>query len=338
MNATLTAPRGQEQRMTAELAIRTEHLGRDFGAISAVQDLTLEIPTGTVFGFLGPNGAGKSTTIRLLVGLIAPSRGRAFVLGFDCRSQAAEIRARTGSLLEHAGLYERLSAENNLDFYGRAFHMPATDRQARIRELLIHVGLYERRKEIVYTWSRGMKQRLAMVRALLHRPALIFLDEPTSGLDPAATHAMHRDLRSLTAQQGATVFLTTHNLAEAESLCDQVGIFSRGRLLAVGSPDELRARAGRPRLEVQGHGFDAALLDAVRARPEVAGVAARNGSLTIDLREQAAAAPLVRLIVQAGADVEEVRRGSASFEEAFLALTSDPEAAALQDGGLGVSP
>lgn len=311
--------------MIAHPAIQTEHLGRDFGSVAAVADLNIEIPAGIVFGFLGPNGAGKSTTIHLLVGLLEPTRGHASVLGFDIRTHAAEIRARTGALLEHSGLYERLSAEANLEFYGRAFHMPAAVRRARIHEVMSHIGLYERRKEIVGTWSRGMKQKLAIARTLFHRPSLIFLDEPTSGLDPAATRAMHDDLRALTAQEGVTVFLTTHDLTEAQTLCHQVGVFNRGRLIAVGSPDELRARAGGPRIEVLGHGFGELLLTAVRARPDVSGAFVQNGRMTIDLREHVPAAALIRLIVEGGADVEEVHRGSASLEDAFFALTEEDD-------------
>jgi len=153
-------------------AIRTQELTRTFGAIRAVNQLDLEIPPGTVFGFLGPNGSGKTTTIRLLLGLLAPSDGRAEVLGFDTRTDAVKIRERSGALLEYSGLYERLSAEDNLDFYGRVWRMSATDRKARIKELLDQVGLYDRRKEIVLEWSRGMKQKLAIARAMLHHPAL----------------------------------------------------------------------------------------------------------------------------------------------------------------------
>jgi len=141
-----------------EIAIYTENLTRDFSTVRAVDGLTLEVPAGTIFGFLGPNGAGKTTTIRLLLGLLEPTAGRAEVLGFDTRTQADEIRARTGALLEHHGLYERLSAEDNLEFYGRVWRLPRAERQTRIRELLTHLGLWERRKEKVETWSRGMKR------------------------------------------------------------------------------------------------------------------------------------------------------------------------------------
>lgn len=301
-------------------AIRTESLTRDFKTVRAVADLSLEIPTGTIFGFLGPNGAGKTTTIRLLLGLLEPTAGNATVLGLDTRTQADGIRAQVGALLEHSGLYERLSAEDNLEFYGRAARLSATQRQARIKELLSDLGLWERRKEIVRDWSRGMKQKLAVARALLHHPQLLFLDEPTAGLDPVAAAALRDDLSALVTQAGVTVFLTTHNLAEAEKLCAQVGVIRQGRLVALGHPDELRARSGHPHVEFIGQGFNATVLATLRARPDVSLVEINNGHLLVELNSASDVAPLVNLVVQAGAQVEEVRKGRASLEDAFLDL------------------
>src|SRR2546421_6678599 len=153
-----------------EPSIHIEHLSRFFGTVKAVDDLSVEVPAGIVFGFLGPNGAGKSTTIHLLLGLLEPTAGQASVLGFDTRTQAKAIRTRTGALLEFAGLYERMSAQDNLDLYGRISQMPAPDRRARIKELLTHLDLCDRRRDLVGTWSRGMKQKLAVARALLPHP------------------------------------------------------------------------------------------------------------------------------------------------------------------------
>ena len=310
-----------------EKAIRIEGLTRDFtteaGPVRAVKHLSLEVPAGIVFGFLGPNGAGKTTTLRLLLGLLEPSSGRAEVLGFDTQTQAEEVRTNSGALLEHSGLYEQLSAEDNLEFYGRAWCLPRAERQARIKALLSHIGLWERRNDPVGKWSRGMKQRLALARALLHRPRLVLLDEPTAGLDVQAAVEVREDLARLADREGVTVFLTTHNMAEAERLCSQVAVIREGSLVALGHPDELRARAGGPRVEIFGRGFNERMLALLRIRPEVAAAEAQNGRLAIDLRQESATAPLVSLLVGAGAEVEEVRRGKASLEEVFLRLMEE---------------
>ena len=310
-----------------EKAICIEELTRDFatdtGPIRAVDHLSLEVPVGIVFGFLGPNGAGKTTTLRLLLGLLEPSNGRAEVLGFDTQTQADEVRTNSGALLEHSGLYEQLSAEDNLEFYGRVWHLPGAERQARIKELLSHIGLWERRNEPVGKWSRGMKQKLALARALLHRPRLVLLDEPTAGLDVQAAVEVREDLAHLAAREGVTVFLTTHNMAEAERLCSQIAVIREGSLVALGHPDELRARSGGPRVEIFGRGFNEQILALLRTRPEVAAAEAKNGRLAIDLRQESATAPLVSLLVGAGAEVEEVRRGKASLEEVFLTLMEE---------------
>jgi ABC-2 type transport system ATP-binding protein len=306
-----------------EPIIITDHLSRSFGPIKAVDDLTLEVPPGIVFGFLGPNGAGKTTTIHLLLGLLEPSAGKATVMGFDTRSQAGEIRAHSGALLEFAGLYERMSAEDNLDLYGRIFHIPAADRRARTRELLTHLELWERRKELVAKWSRGMKQKLAVARALFHHPPLIFLDEPTAGFDPVAAAALRSDLASLVGREGVTVFLNTHNLTEAEKLCAQVGVIRQGKLVTVGSPDALRIKTGGPQAEIFGHGFSDQTLALLRARPEVVRAELQNGHILIELRQESEVGPLVSLIVQSGGDVEEIHRGKASLEDVFLTLMEE---------------
>src|SRR5215469_938034 len=308
----------------SEAAIRTTALTRNFGNVRAVDALTLEVPPGIIFGFLGANGAGKTTTINLLLGLLEPTSGQAQVLGFDTRTQGSAIRERTGALLEFSGLYERLTAEDNLDFYGRVWHLSASERQARIKELLTHVGLYDRRTERVGTWSRGMKQKLAITRVLLHRPPLIFLDEPTAGLDPVAAAEMRDDLERLVASEGVTVFLNTHNLPEAERLCQQVGVIRSGRLLTVGSPDLLRRQTGRPEAEVAGSGFTPEVLEMLRARQDIAGAQVENGHLTLALaNQQVRMAPVVAALVEAGVQIEEVRRGQASLEEVFMTLMEE---------------
>ena len=312
-----------------KMAIRMGNLTRDFegksGPVRALDGLTLEVPAGTIFGFLGPNGAGKTTTIRLLLGLLEPTAGRAEVLGFDAQSEADEVRARTGALLEHPGIYEQLSAQDNLEFYGRAWRLPKAERQARIKELLTGMGLWERRSDRAGSWSRGMKQKLALARALLHRPALVLLDEPTAGLDVPSAAAVREDLAALAADEGVTVFLTTHNMAEVETLCSRVAVIRRGRLVAEGHPDDLRARSGGPQVEIVGRGFGADALALLRARPEVAAAEAHNGRLVVHLGPDVEVAPLVSLLVGAGAEVEEVRRGKASLEDVFLTLMEEEQ-------------
>lgn len=301
-------------------AIHITGLTRDFPTVRAVDGLSLVVPAGTVFGFLGPNGAGKTTTIRLLLGLLEPTAGRSRVLGLDPRTQGDEVRRRTGVLLEHPGLIERLSAEDNLEFHGRVWHMPRSARRARIRELLTRLGLWQRRRERVGSWSRGTRQKLAVARALLHRPALVFLDEPTAGLDPLAAAVLREDLSDLAARERTTVFLTTHNLAEAERLCDRVGVIRDGRLLAVGTPAELRDWSRRWRYEISGLRFTENVRQLLRERKEVAEVSGDEGRLEVELHRGQRMAPVVAFLVRVGAEVEEVSRVGNTLEEVFLSL------------------
>ena len=319
-------------RATGDYAIRADHLTCDFGPVRALDALSLEVPTGIVFGFLGPNGAGKTTAIRAFLGLIDPSGGRAEVLGLDTRSNATTIRTRCGALLEHPGLYERLTATANLDFYGRAWHLPRAVRQDRIRELLTRFGLWDRRDEPVGRWSRGMKQKLAVARAVLHRPALVFLDEPTSGLDPVATVGLREDLAALAAQEGVTVFLTTHNLNEAERLCAQVGVIRGGKLLAVGSPESLRARRDSGRVTITSRSLTDDLLMALRSRWDVESASAETGRRSLALRNGASVAPIVAWLVQHDVEVEEVVKSRATLEDAFLDLMGAESAIAPTAG------
>jgi ABC-2 type transport system ATP-binding protein len=300
--------------------ILTHKLSRFFDATRAVSDLTIAVPAGIIYGFLGPNGSGKTTTIRLLLGLLPPTSGKAEVFGFDPFTQGGQVRQRTGALLENTGLYERMSAEDNLDFYGQVWRIPVRERRERIRGLLTDLGLWERRKEACGSWSRGMKQKLAIARALLHRPLLVFLDEPTAGLDAVAAAALHQDLLNLTQRQGVTVFLTTHNLNEAEKLCTRVAVIRQGELISEGSPDELRMSRNQHRLEVFGRGYTPELLDALRHKPEVTNLRLEGARLTLDLNGDPDTAALVGVLVAGGVKVDEVRKGKASLEEAFLDL------------------
>jgi ABC-2 type transport system ATP-binding protein len=310
-------------------AIRVSGLVRDFPKVRALDRLTFEVPAGMVFGFLGPNGAGKTTVIRVLLGLVDPTEGRTEVFGLDSRTQGDAVRLRAGALLEHNGVYERLTAEQNLDFFARAWHMPRADRAPRIRELLSQFGLWDRRDETVGRWSRGMKQKLAVARAVLHRPPLVFLDEPTAGLDPVASASLRDDLARLAGQEGVTIFLTTHNLAEAERLCGLVGVIRRGRLLGFGPPSELRSARGAPVVRITGRGVSDAVVAGLATLPGVETVAPSGEELVIHLGPGADVAALVAWLVGEGVGIEEVRRDRASFEDVFLDLVAEtsPEAA-----------
>lgn len=304
-------------------AIQTHQLTRSFGNLKAVDRLTLEVPRGTVFGFLGPNGSGKTTTIRLLLGLLDADQGIAKVLGFDTKTQSEEIRARCGALLEHHGLYERLSAAGNLEYYGRIWHMSKADRETRIRELLEPLDLYKRRDEPIGRWSRGMKQKLAVARTLMHHPELIFLDEPTAGLDPVASAALREDLARLVVREGATIFLTTHNLVEAEKLCSKVGVINHGQLLAEGSPAELGARTSGPRLYVSGQGFSQQILEQIKSNPLVKRTQQQNGRLVLDLADLTRSHEIVTQLVTAGVQIDEVRKEKIDLEDVFLQLVEE---------------
>ena len=306
------------------IAFRTDHLSRTFGSVRALDDMSLEVPVGAVFGLLGPNGAGKTTTIRLLLGLIEPTSGRAEVLGFDAATQGQQIRDRVGALLEHTGLYERLTAEDNLDYFASIWNMTGAAKRDRIKELLTHFGLWDRRGDRVGTWSRGMKQKLAIARTIVHRPPLVFLDEPTAGLDPAASVSLREDIVTLARENGTTVFLTTHNLTEAERICALVAVIRGGKLAALGDPGQLRARAGRAVIRVTGSGFTAdGIADALRLRPDVADVNAADRALEITPNGAIETATLVPWLISRGVTIDEVRRETASLEDVYLSLMED---------------
>lgn len=303
----------------SENAIETHGLSKTFGSLRAVDGLTFAVRQGEVFGFLGPNGSGKTTTIRLLLGLLAESSGSARVLGYDVASQSHLIRQASGALMEHSGLYERLSANDNLDFYGRAWHMPAEERKARIKELLTSHGLFDRRDESVAQWSRGMKQRLAIARAMLHRPGILFLDEPTTGLDPVAAVELREYLLALAAE-GVTLFLNTHNLSEAEKICDRVAILRRGQIIAMGTPAELEVRKQGELIDVVASEISDDALALVRQLDGVTDARRNRTGLSVQTTSGFSSSLLTTTLVQAGVRVDEIKKEKATLEEAFIEL------------------
>ncbi len=221
-----------------EHVIITKNLTKVFGETLAVNQLSLEVEKGEVFGLLGPNGAGKTTTVRMLAALLAPTSGEAQVAGYQVGVMDQEIRQRIGLLPEAPGLYDALTAEQNLAFFGEMYGV--VNKEQQIQRYLELLGLWHRRYEPVGTFSKGMRQKLAIARALLHEPEVLFLDEPTSGLDPEASRLV-RDFIAELKGEGRTIILTTHNLEEADRLCDRIAVIS-GHLLALDAPKELRRK------------------------------------------------------------------------------------------------
>jgi len=314
MSTVLTTPGDQS------VALHAAGLGRRFGDRWAVRDISLDVRRGEVLGLLGPNGAGKTTTVRMLTALIEPSEGTATIDGFDVRSQPDDVRARVGILTETPGLYDKLSASANLEFFGRLYGLAADVRAERIERYLRLFGLWERRTDIAGTFSKGMKQKLAIARALLHDPSVVFLDEPTAALDPEAAFVVRESIEGL-RRAGRTIVLATHNLDEADRLCDRIA-FVRGGLLRVDSPARLRGAHGERRLTVRlAAPSHPALVTAARAVAGVLGVEALDGVLHVEAAEPAEVAPaVVRALVAAGAAIVEVRVERLSLEAIYFEI------------------
>ncbi len=297
--------------------IITENLTKKFDQITAVEALSIQVNEGEVFGFLGPNGAGKTTTVRMLSSLIAPTSGRAVVNGFEIGKDDQNIRRCVGVLTESPGLYDNLSAEYNLRIFAALYDVEDIDGQ--VEKYLRMLGLWERRFDHVGTFSKGMRQKLAIARALLHEPKILFLDEPTAGLDPEAARLV-RDFIAILSQEGRTIFMCTHNLDEADRLCERIAVF-KTRLLVVDTPGNLRRQLyGR---KVVFHLREAAqtLVDEVRAFPFVHHVELIDGKLVVTLDEPEVHNPeIIRKLVNQGVDIQFVGELRRSLEDVYLQL------------------
>jgi len=305
-----------------EQVISTHGLTRLFGETVAVDHLDLTVQRGEVFGLLGPNGAGKTTTIRLLNGILRPSAGEARVLGMDVRTQGNEIRRHTGVLTETPSLYEALTARENLLFFGDLYDLPPAQLKQRVEELLEEFGLAERADERVGTYSKGMRQRLAIARALLHRPLLLFLDEPTSGLDPLAARRVREMIQRLSHQEGRTIFLCTHNLAEAQLLCSRVGVIDHGRLRALGSPSELARELWQGvwvEIDLRGQLSDQ-LAEVLEEIPAIQSHSFEDGRLTLQLEDEEAIPEVVAALAARGGRIYRVAPREHTLEEIYFRI------------------
>jgi len=302
-----------------EPAIELADVSLQFGQLRALHRLTLEVPRGIVFGFLGPNGAGKTSTLRVLLGLVRTSAGATRVPGLDPIADAPRVRAQVGVLLENDGLYDRLTALANLDYHARIHHLPAPARAARIEQVLRACGLWDRRRDRVAIWSKGMRQKLAVARALLHRPPLVLLDEPFTGLDPVAAVELRDSIAALSRELGTTVFLTTHDLGHVEKVCASVAVLKDGSVIALGSPDELAARGSRDEVEIRGAGLTTELLAALQRDGVIATFSLTGASARVTCA-RLSRPQLGAELVRRGVEIEELRTVRASLEDAFLHL------------------
>lgn len=283
--------------------------------IPAVIDLTLSVPKGEVFGFLGPNGAGKTTTVRMLTSLIGPTSGSARVNGFVVGEEDQDIRRSVGILTESPGLYERLSAVKNLSIYANLYDVPDVDGQ--VKKYLHMLGLWTRRDDPVGSFSKGMRQKLAIARALLHEPRLLFLDEPTSGLDPEAARLVRSFIEELRGQ-GRTIFMCTHNLNEADRLCDRIGIF-KTKLIEVDTPENLRQKIFGRKVVFHLRELNPAWMEPIRVLEDVQDVQAVEQKLVISMGDPEKVNPqILRVLVQQGADVQFVGELRHSLEDIYL--------------------
>lgn len=231
--------------------IESHELTKDFDDFRAVDRVTLNVPSGTVLALLGPNGAGKTTTVRMLTSILAPTSGWAKVAGYDVRSEPTKVRAHVGVLTEQHGLYERMKAMEYLDFFGQVYHLPAEQRKRNAMSLMERFGLESALDKRLGEYSKGMKQKLALVRAMLHNPPVLLLDEPTSAMDPQSAKQVRDAILEL-RQDECTFLITTHNLAEAQILADKIAIIRHGRIVAQGTFDELARRfVGEPLMELR---------------------------------------------------------------------------------------
>jgi ABC-2 type transport system ATP-binding protein len=307
--------------------IDAENLTRKFGSLTAVEDVSLHVDEGEVFGFLGPNGAGKTTTIRMLCCLIGKTSGQARIgnLSIDKEQDCLEIRKIVGLLPENVGLYENLSAYRNLDFFGKLYEVPDQKRQENIERLLRLLGIWERREDVVGTFSKGTKQKIAITRALIHDPKVLFLDEPTANLDPEAAKTV-RDFILDLKKEKRTIFLNTHNLDEAERLCDRIAIL-KTRLIAVDSPKNLEHSLYHRKTIVHLEAVSDAVVASVKGLGMVKNLRVTDNKLVLDIDNPKKDNPeVIRAIVQAGGNIQYVTELRSTLEDVYLKLIREAPA------------
>jgi oleandomycin transport system ATP-binding protein len=307
--------------------ITAEGLSKRYGDTAALAGVDLAVPAGTVFGLLGPNGAGKTTTVRILATLLRPDAGQATVCGYDVARDAHRVRQLIGLTGQYASVDEMLTGTENLVMIGRLLGLPRSDAKARARELLGDFRLTDAADRAAKTYSGGMRRRLDLAAGLVGRPRVVFLDEPTTGLDPRGRNDMWDVVRDLVGRHGVTVLLTTQYLEEADQLADEIAVVDHGRVIASGTPEQLKARAGAQTLEVRP--LDpadlpivvAAVTAVARTQPAVGG-----GVVRAQVVDPAILPAVVRHLDDAGVEIGELALRGSSLDEVFLTLTGRPAA------------
>lgn len=303
--------------------IETENLTKKFGELTAVDGITFKVDKGEIFGFLGPNGAGKTTTVRMLCCLISKTSGTASIGGYEVGNgeDALKIRHLIGLVPDNVGLYEGLSAYDNLEFYGRFYGCTEAQRKEKIPSVLKLLGLWDKKDAAAGTFSKGMKQKLAIARALIHDPQLLFMDEPTVNLDPEASVAVREIILEL-KKQGKTIFLNTHNLDEAQRICDRIGILNT-RLRAVGTPDELERSVGGRKTVVKVEQASEAVLTALK-KLQLRDLSIDGSTITIGVTDPDKENPaILDAIFRAGGRIQSVNVVGSTLEDAYLKLVRE---------------
>ncbi len=309
--------------MTPSIAIDVQNLTRRFGKRTAVDHINFKIQYGDIFGFLGPNGAGKSTTLRMLCGILVPSEGTARVGDYDIVTNPEEIKNSIGYVSQRFSLYEDLTVEENLKFYGQIYHLTGQPLKDRIEEILKTTDLHRWKNRLAKELSGGWKQRLALANATLHRPRILFLDEPTAGLDPLSRRALWELLYQI-AESGVALLVTTHYMEEAER-CNQIAVISQGKLLTIGKPSELKSRISERLLEIE----CTPLMKASRIFGQLSGVmgiTAYGTNLHLSAHEPDKMAEILKDVAQKeGIQISSIKNISASLEDVFATLTEHPD-------------
>lgn len=301
-----------------QYAVSTTGLTKEFGSLTAVDRIDITIGRGEVFGLLGPNGAGKTTTISMLATLLKPTSGTAYVDGYDISARKVAVRSSIGLVFQDPSTDEELTAQENMDFHGRLYSVPRTVRRRRIPELLAMVDLADRSGDRVKTFSGGMKRRLEIARGFLHHPSVLFLDEPTTGLDPQTRRRIWEHIQLLNSEREVTVLLTTHSMEEADFLCGRIAIMDHGRIIALGSPRELKNGLGGDLISIETENHDKLLLLLEGAhwtgKPRI-----HDGHINITVTEGESKIPeLIRLAEGSGIDIKSVTLKKPTLEDVFI--------------------